>query len=79
MASASTSPPEQDPRWDSMRESEAEQSVQPPPAMVTLATLEDFDFIGFDTSMRKSDRDMRKVRDPNTHSKPSDAPQTRAY
>jgi hypothetical protein len=79
MAAASTSPPEQDPRWDSMCESEAEQNVRPPPATVTLATLEDFDLNGVDTSMRKSDPDMRKVRDPNTHSKPSEAPPTGAY
>jgi hypothetical protein len=79
MAVASTSPPEQDPRWDSMCESEAEQNVRPPPAMVTLANLEDFDLNGVDTSMRKSDRDMRKVQDPNTHSKPSEAPPTGAY
>jgi hypothetical protein len=76
MAAASTSPTEQDSRWDSMCESGAEQNGRPPPVMVTLATLEDFDMNGVDTSIRKSDRDMRKVRDQNTHSKPSEASPT---
>jgi hypothetical protein len=35
MAAASTSPTEQDSRWDSMCESGAEQSGRPPPATVT--------------------------------------------
>jgi hypothetical protein len=76
MAAASTSPTEQDSRWDSMCESGAEQSGRPLPATVTLATLEDFDMNGFDKSIRKSDRDKRKVRDTNTHSKPSEASPT---
>jgi hypothetical protein len=79
MAAASTSPTEQDSRWDSMCEYVAEHNGRSPPATVTLATLEVFDLNGVDTSMRKSDRDMRKVRDPNTHSKPSEAPPTGAY
>jgi hypothetical protein len=79
MAAASTSPPEQDPRWESMCESEAEQNGKPPPATVTLATLEDFGLHGVYTSMRKSHCGMRKVRDPNTHSKPSEAPPTGVY
>jgi hypothetical protein len=79
MAAASTSPTEQDSRWDSMCEAGAEQNGRPPPATVTLATLEDFDMNGVDTSIRKSDRDMRKVRDPNTHSKPSETSPTGAY
>jgi hypothetical protein len=78
MAASGTSLPEQDPRWYSMCESDAEQNVRPPPATVTLATLEDFDLNGVDTSMRKSNHDMRKVRYPNTHSKPSEAPPTGA-
>jgi chromosome segregation ATPase len=65
MEAASTSPPGHDPRWDSMCESGSEQNVRPPPSTVTLATLEDFDLNGVYTSMRKSDRDIRKVRDPN--------------
>jgi hypothetical protein len=73
MAAASTVPKEKDSRWDSMCESEAEQSGRPPPATVTLATLEDFDMNGVDTSIHKSNRDRRKVRDPNTHSKPIEA------
>jgi hypothetical protein len=79
MAAASTSPTEQDFRWDSMCESGAEQNGRPQPETVTLATLEDFDMNGVDTSIRKSDRDMRNVRDPNTHSKPSEASPTGAY
>jgi hypothetical protein len=79
MAAASTSPTEQYSRWDSMCESGAEQSVRPPPATVTLATLEDFDMNGVDTGIRKSDRDKRKVRDPNTHSKVSEASPTGVY
>jgi hypothetical protein len=65
MAAASTSPTEQDSRWDSMCESGTEHSGRPPPATVTLVTLEDFYMNGVDTSIRKSDRDKRKVRDPN--------------
>jgi hypothetical protein len=61
MAAASTSPTEQDSRWDNMCESGAEQNGRPPPVTVTLATLEDFDMNGVDTSIRKYDRDMRKV------------------
>jgi chromosome segregation ATPase len=79
MAAASTSPTEQDSRWDSMCESGAEQSGRSPPVTVTLATLEDFDMNGVDTSIRKSDRDKRKVRDPNTHIKPSEASPTGVY
>jgi hypothetical protein len=41
--------PENDLTWDSMCESEAERNVRPPPAMVILSTLEDFDFNGVDT------------------------------
>jgi hypothetical protein len=70
MAAASTYPMEQDSRWDSMCESGVEQSGRPQPATVTLATLEDFDMNGVDTIIRKSDRDKRKVRDPNTQYKP---------
>jgi hypothetical protein len=79
MAAASTAPTEQYPRWDSMCESWAGQNGRPTPTTVTLATVKDFDLNGVDTSMRKSDCDMRKVRDPNTHSKPSEAPPTGAY
>jgi hypothetical protein len=79
MAAASTSPTEPDSRWDSMCESGAEQSGRTPPATVTLATLEDFDTNGVDTSIRKSDRDKRKLRDPNTPSKPSEASPTGVY
>jgi hypothetical protein len=79
MASASNSPMEHDSRWDSMCESGAEQNGRPPPATVTLATLEDFDMNGVDTIIRKSDRDKRRVRDPNTHSKPSEDSPTGAY
>jgi hypothetical protein len=79
MAAASTSPTEQDSRWDSMCESGDEQSVVPPPTTVTLATLEDFDMNEVDTSIRMSDRDKRKVRDPNTHSKTSEASPTGVY
>jgi chromosome segregation ATPase len=79
MVAASTSPTEQYSRWDSMCESGAEQNGRPPPATLTLATLEDFDMNGVDTSIRNSDRDMRKFRDPNTHSKPSEASPTGAY
>jgi hypothetical protein len=79
MAAARTSPTEQDSRWDSMCESGAEQNGRPPPATVTLATLEDFHMNRVDTSIQKSDRDKRKVRDPNTHSKPSEASPTGAY
>jgi hypothetical protein len=35
--------------WDSMCESEAERNIRPPPTMVTLSTLEDFDLNGVDT------------------------------
>jgi hypothetical protein len=62
-----------------MCESRAKQSGRPPPATVTLATLEDFDMNGVITIIRKSDRDKRKVRDPNTHSKPSEALPTGVY
>jgi hypothetical protein len=79
MAATSTYPTEQDSRWDSMCESGAEQNGRPPPATVTLATLEDFDMNGIDTSIRKSDCDKRKVRAPNTPSKPSEASPTWAY
>jgi hypothetical protein len=79
MAAASTSPMEQDSRWDSMCESGAEHNGRPPPETVTLATLEDFDMNGVDSSIRQSDRDKRKIRDPNTHSKPSEALPTGAY
>jgi hypothetical protein len=61
MAADSTSPTAQDSRWDSMCESWAEQNGRPPLATVTLATLEDFDMNGVDTSIRKYDRDKRKV------------------
>jgi hypothetical protein len=79
MAAARTSPTEQDFRWDSMCESGAKQNGRPPPETVTLETPEDFDMNGVDTSILKSDRDKRKVRYPNTHSKPSEASPTGAY
>jgi hypothetical protein len=41
--------PENDPTWDSMCKSGAERNSRPPPAMVTLSTLEDFDLYGVDT------------------------------
>jgi hypothetical protein len=41
--------PENDLTWDSMCEYEAERKIRPPPAMVTLSTLEDFDLNGVDT------------------------------
>jgi hypothetical protein len=41
--------PENDPTWESMCESEAERNIRPPPVMVTLSTLEDFDLNGVDT------------------------------
>jgi hypothetical protein len=41
--------PENNLTWDSMCESEAERNIRPPPAMVTLSTLEDFDLNGVDT------------------------------
>jgi hypothetical protein len=63
MAVASTSPTEQDSRWDSMCESGAEQIGRPPPATVTLATLEDCDMNGFNTSIRKSGRDNSVLQD----------------
>jgi hypothetical protein len=79
MAAANTSPTEQDSRWDSMCESGSEQSGRPLPAIVTLAALEDFDMNGVDTSIRKSVRDKRNIRDPNTQSKPSEASPTGVY
>jgi hypothetical protein len=62
-----------------MCESGADQSGRPQPATVTLATLEDFAMNGVDTRIRKSEHDKRKVRDPNTHSKPSEASPTGVY
>jgi hypothetical protein len=47
--SAGVPTPENDLIWDSMCESEAERNIRPPPAMVTLSTLEDFDLNGVDT------------------------------
>jgi hypothetical protein len=44
--------PENDLTWDSMCESKAERNIRPPPAMVTLSTLEDFDLNGVDTGSR---------------------------
>jgi hypothetical protein len=41
--------PENDLTWDSMCESEAERNIRPPPEMVTLSTLEDFDLNAVDT------------------------------
>jgi hypothetical protein len=41
--------PENELTWDSICESEAERNIRPPPAMVTLSTLEDFDLNGVDT------------------------------
>jgi hypothetical protein len=41
--------PENDLTWDSMCEYEAERNIRPPPEMVTLSTLEDFDLNGVDT------------------------------
>jgi hypothetical protein len=40
---------ENDLTWDSMCESEAEHNIRPPPVMVTLSNLEDFDLNGVDT------------------------------
>jgi hypothetical protein len=40
---------ENDLTWDSMCEYEAERNIHPPPEMVTLSTLEDFDLNGVDT------------------------------
>jgi hypothetical protein len=41
--------PENDLTWDIMCESETERNIRPPPAMVTLSTLEDFDLNGVGT------------------------------
>jgi chromosome segregation ATPase len=41
--------PDNDLTWDSMCKSEAERNIRPPPAMVTLSTLEYFDLHGVDT------------------------------
>jgi chromosome segregation ATPase len=43
--------PKNDLTWDSMCESEAERNIRPPPAMVTLSTLEDFDLNGLETGL----------------------------
>jgi hypothetical protein len=41
--------PENDLAWDIMCESESNRNIRPPPAMVTLSTLEDFGLNGVDT------------------------------
>jgi hypothetical protein len=46
---AGASPSEYDLTWDSMCEDEAERNIRPPPAMVTLSTLEYLDLNGVDT------------------------------